>query len=269
MTPEHAAHAELITRWAMAFAMVVVGIAALVMPRCFAGVAGYFTRWAGPVAEGQRERLDRVVVAREQAEGISNVYGRVLGIVAILLAGLEVFRSIPYVLPYALFCLAAATVMLLAYLQFHRATQRRVAPLVRRSPFTALPPYDIAAMACSFGVAVRLAAYPPVRYDAIIVAASALVLAFIAWRVAVAPAILVGTDPQWEYAVDERVRIGRARSISNLACAPSFALMALTQPTLPQAYALFGTIGMTVASVAFVVSLAASLIPLRRQIRPA
>lgn len=269
MTPEHAAHAELITRWAMAVAIFVVGIAAIAMPRCFAGVAGYFTRWAGQAPAGERERVARVVAAREEAEGLSSGYGRALGITAILLAGLEFVPAIPYVLPYALFCLAAAAVMLLAYVQFHRATQRRVAPLVRRSPFTALPPYDIAAMACTFAVALGLAAYPPVRYDALIVAASVLVLAFIAWRVAIAPAILIGTDPQWEYAVDERVRIGRARSICNLACAPSFALIVLAQPTLPQAYALFGTIGVTVASVAFAVSLAASLIPLRRQIRPA
>ncbi|HET6276885.1 MAG TPA: hypothetical protein VFE16_13220 [Candidatus Cybelea sp.] len=269
MTPEHAAHAEIVTRWAMALAMVVVGVAALAMPRCFAGVAGYFTRWAGQVPVGERERLDRVIAAREEVEGLSSAYGRGLGVVAILLAALEVFRSIPYVLPYALFCLAAAAIMLLAYLQFHRATQRRVAPLVRRSPFTALPPFVIAAMACSFGLSLGLATYPPVRYDALIVAASALLLAFIAWRVAVAPAILVGTDPQWEYAVDERVRIGRARSIANLTCAPTFALIVLTQPTLPQTYAVFGTVAVTLGSVAFVVSLAASLIPLRRQIRPA
>ncbi len=67
-------------------------------------------------------------------------------------------------------------------------------------------------------------------------------LAFMAWRVAVAPAILIGSDPQWEYAVDERVRIGRARSIANLACAQGFVLIVLAQPTLPQAYALFGTV---------------------------
>jgi|SRR5580700_2841864 hypothetical protein len=269
MTPEHAAHAEIVTRWAMAIAMAVVGIAAFTWPRCFAGVAGYFTRWAGALPEAERDRLAQVVKAREEAEGLSGVYGRSLGVAAILLAGLEAFRPIPYVLPYALFCLATAAIMLLAYLQFRRATEERVAPLVRRSPFTALPPLVIGAMACSFLASLGLATYPPERLGALVVAASTVVLAIIAWRVAVAPAILIGTDPQWEYAVDERVRTGRTRSIANLACAPGFALIILAQPTLPQAYALVGTVGVALASAAFVVSLAASLIPLRRQIRPA
>ena len=267
--PEHAAHAEIVTRWSMAAAMVVVGAAAIAMPRCFAGVAGYFTRWGRALPDSELSRLEHVVKAREEAEGLSSAYGRLLGVAAMLLAGLEAFRAIPYVLPYALFCLATAAIMLLAYLQFRRAAERRVAPLVRRSPFTVLPPLVIAAMACSFAASLALAAFPPHRFGALIVAASTLMLAFMAWRVAVAPAILIGSDPQWEYAVDERVRIGRARSIANLACAQGFVLIVLAQPTLPQAYALFGTVAVVVASAAFVVSLAASLIPLRRQIRPA
>lgn len=269
MTPEHLAHAEIVTRWSMALALVAIGVAAFAWPRCFAGVAGYFTRWGRALPGAERTRLEQVVKAREDAEGISSAYGRSLGVAALLLAGLEAFPAIPYVLPYSLFCLATAAIMLLAYLQFRRAAERRVAPLVRRSPFTVLPPLVIAAMACSFAASLALAAYPPNRFDALVVAASSLVLAFIAWRIAVAPAILIGTDPQWEYALDERVRIGRARSIINLACAPSFVLIILAQPTLPQAYALLGTVAVVLASAAFVVSLAASLIPLRRQIRPA
>ncbi|MGA8574401.1 MAG: hypothetical protein WB609_01780 [Candidatus Cybelea sp.] len=269
MTPEHAAHAEIVTRWSMAIAMVLAGLGAFAWPRCFAGVAGYFTRWSAALPAPERERLSRVVKAREDVEGISSVYGRYLGVVAILLAGLEGVRSIPFVVPYALFCLAAAAVALVAYLQFRRATQRRIAPLVRRSPFTALPPLVIAAMACSFVASLGLAAYPPERLGALVVAASTILLAFVAWRVAVAPAILVGEDPKWEYAVDERVRIGRARNVANLACAPGFVAIILTQPTLPQQYAFLGSIALVAVSFAFVVSLAASLIPLRRQIRPA
>jgi hypothetical protein len=250
----------------MAVAMIAVGVAALVWPRCFAGVPGYFTRWALKLPPAEQARLDRVVDAREEAEGISVSYGRFLGVAALMLAALEAVRAIPFILPYALFCLSAATITLLAYLQFHRALQRRVAPLVRRSPFTALPPVLVAAIVASFLVALSLAVYPPERFGAFVVAASTVLLGFVAWRIATAPALLVGVDPRLEYAVDERVRVGRARSIANLACAPAFVLVVLVEPTLPSQYATLGSVAMAVVAAAFVVSLAASVIPLRRPI---
>jgi hypothetical protein len=269
MLDAHAAHVDLVTRWSMTVAMVGVGLAALAWPRCFAGVAGYFTRWAANVSPDEQERLSRVVDAREEAEGISAGYGRLLGVTAIVLAALEAVRAIPFIVPYALFCLGVATVMLLAYLQFRRAVERRVAPLARRSPFTALPPVLIVAMACSFLAAVALAAYPPERLGALVVAASTLLLGIVAWRIATAPALLVGVDPQLEYAVDERVRIGRARTIANLACAPAFVAIALVTPGLPAQYATLGSVTMPVVAAAFVISLAASFLPLRRRIRVA
>jgi hypothetical protein len=253
----------------MAVALVLVGVAAFAWPRCFAGVAGYFTRWATKIPADDQERLSRVVDAREEAEGISAAYGRLLAAVAILLAALEAIRAIPFIVPYALFCLAAATVTLLAYLQFRRAVERRVAPLVRRSPFTALPPLLIVAVACSFLASVALAAYPPERIGALVVAASTLLLGIVAWRIATAPALLIGLDPQLEYAVDERVRVGRARNIANLACAPAFVAIALVSPTLPAQYATRGSVAMAVVAAAFVISLAASLLPLRRPIATA
>jgi hypothetical protein len=233
MLESHAAHAELVTRWAMAVAMVAAGLAAFAWPRCFAGVAGYFTRWSAKLPPPQQERLSRVVDARERAEGISANYGRLLGVAAILLAALEAIRAIPPILPYALFCLSVATITLLAYLQFHRAVVRRVALLVRRSPFTALPGVLIGAIAFSFLAMIALGAYPPERFGALVVAASTLLLGIVAWRIATAPALLVGVDPQLEYAVDERVRIGRARSTANLACAPAFVAIALAASLLP------------------------------------
>ncbi len=245
--------------------MVVVGLASFAFPRCFAGVAGYFMRWAKVPAD-ERERFDRVVDAREEAEGISANYGRLLGAIAIALAALETVRAVPFIVPYAVFCLAGATLTMLAYLQFRRAVERRVAPLVRRSPFTAFPPLIIAAVACSFFVALALAAYPPERLGALAVAASTLVLGVIAWRVANAPAMLLGIDPQLEYAVDERVRICRARTVANLACAPVFVTVVLVGPTLPAQYATFGNVATAIVAAAFVVTLAASFIPLRRPI---
>ena len=266
MLDAHAAHAELVTRWAMAVAMVVSGLAAFAWPRCFANVAGYYTRWAAKLPPGEQERLGRVVAAREEAEGISAAYGRLLGVAAIALAGLEAVRALPPILPYALFCLSVAAVTLLAYLQFRRAVERRVAPLVRRSPFAALPAVSIAAIAASFLAMLALAAYPPERTGALIVAASTLLLGVVAWRIAKAPALLLGVDPQLEYALDERVRIGRARSIANLACAPAFVAIALASSSLPAQYAALGSVAFAVVGVSFALSLAASLLPLRRPI---
>ncbi|HEX4861786.1 MAG TPA: hypothetical protein VFV07_11155, partial [Rhizomicrobium sp.] len=160
-------------------------------------------------------------------------------------------------------------VMLLAYLQFRRAVERRVAPLVRRSPFTALPPLLIAGIACSLASALALAVYPPERFGALVVAASTLLLGAVAWRIANAPALLVGLDPQLEYAVDERVRVGRARNVANLACTPPFVAIVLVAPTLPAQYATLGSIATAVVAAAFVITLAASFLPLRRPIAAA
>lgn len=266
MLHEQSAHADHL-RLAMAIAMTVFGLAALARPRCFGGVAGYFTRWSAGLATPQRERLDRVVWAREDAEGLSAAYGRYLGLVSIALAGLEAVRSVAFVLPYALLCLAIAGVMLLAYLQFHRATALRVAPMVRRSPLSALPPLVIASVVCSFLVSLALTAYAPERFEAFAIAVSTAILGVIAWRVADAPALLLGVDPQYEYAVDERVRVGRARAIANLACAPALLLAVFVVPSLPAQYAVLESFAVPVVTLAFLISFAASIIPLRQRLR--
>ncbi len=261
---------EHLTRIAMALALAAVGLASFAWPRCLAGVAGYFTRWAaglGPPPE--KQRVSRVVAAREDAEGISSAYGRYLGVAAFVLAGLEAVSGLPFIVPYALFCLASAGVTLLAYLQFRRAVQQRVAPLVRRSPFDALPPWVIVSVGCCFAISLALVAYPPQRFGALLVAIATMVLGGVAWRIAIAPALLVGDDPQWEYAVDERVRVGRARAIANLACAPGAVLIWMVQPDLPQQYALLGSVAMFVAAAAFAISLVASIVPLRGRLRAA
>ena len=263
------AHTESLTRLVMAIALGLVGFASFAWPRCFVGVAGFFARGAPELMPEDRERLTRVIAEREAAEGLSRAYGGYLGIAALACAALEAVWAIPFVVPYALFCLAGAAVMLLAYLQFRRAAERRVAPLLRRSPFAALPPLLIAAIAVCFVVALGFAAYPAARAGALAVAFATLALGTIAWRVAVAPALLIGKDPRWEYAVDEHVRIGRTRSVANLACAPAFVLAALVQPALPPAYAALGSLAFYLCGAAFAVSLVAAIVPLRQRIRPA
>jgi hypothetical protein len=263
------AHSESLIRLLTGLALGLVGVTALAWPRCFAGAAGFFTGCSPGPPPAERERLTRVIAAREHAEGISGAYGRYLGIAAIAFGALEAVPAIPFIVPYALFCLAGAAVMLFAYLQFQRAVAQRVAPLVPRSPFAALPPVLIGAVACSFLISLAFAAYPPERLSALAVAASTVALGLIAWRVALAPALLIGADPQWEYAVDERVRVGRARSIANLACAPAFVLVAMVEPTLPPQYATLGSVAFYIAAAAFVISLAGAILPLRGRIRAA
>lgn len=265
MTTGHFHHPELL-RLTMGMTVAACGLAAWRWPRCFANVAGSYTCWA-EIGEGDRERIDRVVQAREQAEGISGSYGRYLGVIGIALALLEAVPDMPYVLPYALFCLAVAAVTLLAYLQFHRATERRVAPLIRRSPFTALPPLIIACIVASFLGAALFAVDPQDRFGALAVAASTLVLGFVGFRIAAAPALLLGQDPQYEYALDERLRIGRARNLAALACAPVLLLAAIAGPALTERLGSFGTATTAIVVAAFAVTLAASILPLFGRLR--
>ena len=207
------------------------------------------------------------MAAREQAEGVSSDYGRYLGVAAFALALLEAVPGVPFAMPYSLFCLGVAAVTLLAYLQFHRATEQRVAPLVRRSPFSTLPPLLIGCVAASFVVALLFAVDPQNRGGALVVAASTLILGVVAWRIANAPALLLGLDPQYEYALDERLRVGRARNVASLATAPVFVFAAIAQPGLPELFGALGTVAMAILIVAFVVALAASIMPLFGRLR--
>ena len=175
----------------------------------------------------------------------------------------------PFIVPYALICLVLSATALRAYLQFHRATEQRVAPLVRRSPFTALPPLLIVAMLCSFFAASAFALYPPERIGASVTAVAMLILGAVAWRIANASALLLGIDPECEYAVDERVRVGRARNAAFLACAVGFVFIALAQVSLSPLYEAFGEVAYYVSIVAFVGTMAAYFLPLRARLRVA
>lgn len=258
---------DLGVRAAMAAAIGAVGIAALVRPRAFAGLAGCFVS-ASRVPLSERDRFDRVIEARERMEGISAASGRYLGVACLVLAALEFVRPIPVVVPYVLYSLALAVLALSAYIQFHRSIERRVAPLARRSPLTALPPLVIAAMACSLLLTTLVAVAPGHRFDGLLVALSTLVLAVIAWRLASAPALLAGTDPQLEYAVDERVRICRARNVAMVACGPAILYVAIGGAGLPPAYHHLADAALLLAVAAFLTAAAAMIVPLRSTIRP-
>ena len=170
------------------------------------------------------------------------------------MAGVSLLPGVPYVMPYAASCLATAVATLLAYLKFRRATELRVAPLVRRTPFTAVPPVMIGSAAvCLIGTA-AFAGIPEFRAGVVIVVISTAALLAIAWRIAVAPAVLLGTDPQVEYAVDDRVRFCRSTSLIALACAPAMVFTVLAWSQLPSTGGVFGLVTLLVIA-AYVVAM--------------
>jgi hypothetical protein len=261
---EHLSHDQL-ARLFTAGTLVFLGILQIGRPACFWGLWMYFKGTRGSMNVEQRERLDCVLAAREVAEGNANVYMRYVGIFTIAMAGLVLVPSVPYVLPYALSCLAAAAAILAAYLHFRRATERRVAPLVRRNPWASLPPAAIVATAICLLGAATFAVYPQFRVSAVIVIVAAIALLGVAWRVAMAPALLFGDDSQLEYLVDEHLRFARAMNMIALACAPPTVLVGLAVATLPPSAHFFGWVTLAV-SAAFVVVMVVSLTPIRKRI---
>ena len=234
-------------------------------PGYFWGMSMYFCGARAKLTDEQRDRLTHVLSLRRQSEGDTDVYTRYIGVLTILLSPIALVPSVPYVLPYALSCVAMAIALLLAYLRFRRATQLRVAPLVRRSPWASLPPLAVAAtIACLLGAAVFAAADPAMLPGFIVVIASAALLLAVAWRVAVAPAVLFGEDPQLEYLVDEHVRFCRAASLVALACAPPTVLVELAIAAMRSPAPFLNAVTVVVA-VAFIVVIFVSLNPLRKR----
>lgn len=249
--------------------MALIGVAGLVWPQCFAGVVRGYTRCAAGLTPEEKDRVQRVVAAREHVEGISSSYGRVAGIAIIAFAGLELGSFVPLILPYALICLVLACTVLRAYLLVRRATEQRVAPLLRRSPFTVLPPLLIAAVSSSFFVAFAFVVAPPERIGALITCVAIVILGAVAWRIANAPALLLGIDPEYEYAVDERIRVGRARNAALLACGVGYVFVAMAQVSLAPTYEALGEAAYYVSLVAFIGAMAAYFLPLRARLRVA
>ena len=259
MTPDQLA------RLLTAAVMTLLGIWQLTTPGCFGGIGLFFRRTRAALAPDQRERLTRVLDARTSAEGSPDRATRYAGVFTLAMAPVALIPSVPYVLPYTAACLAIAIATFAAYLQYRRATERRVAPLVRRTPWTSLPPLALLATGvCILGTA-AYATLPQFRIAGIIVIAASLALCAIAWRVAVAPSILFGDDPQLEYLVDEHVRFCRANNLLGLACAPPTVLAAIGNASLPNGSHFFDAVSLAVI-VAFFVVMIISLNPLRKRL---
>ena len=232
-----------------------LGIWQIAFPKRFCGAKVFFRRGFGNLTPEQSERLRRVLDARCDAEGVSLSPTRYTGFIGIAMAALEFVPGMPYVIPYAAYCLFGALTILASYLRVRRATERRTAPLVRRSPFDALPPILIGAfVGCFLGVLAVIAIRPD-RAGSIAVAASMLILAWIAWRVASSQAVMFGDDPQLEYAVDERLRVRRTTGTVALACAPAVILVGWSVIELPAHYEYLGNVAEIITYASFAVAM--------------
>ena len=230
MTFAHLTHDQLARDW-VAIVLVALGVFQLRSPGCFEGIRKYFRGAWAALSNAQSERLRSVIEARSCAEGAGSA--RYAGVFTIAMGLLELWPAMPLIMPYAASCLATAYATWMAYQKFRRSTELRFAPLVHRTPLEALPPVAIVSVAfCLIGTA-AFASIPQFRVAAALVVVSMLVLVAIAWRIAVAPAVIFGTDPQVEYAVDKRVRFCRATGLIALACGPAMVFAGLAWAQLP------------------------------------
>jgi hypothetical protein len=260
-----AGHEETV-RIAMAGAVLAVGVASFLSPQCMFGVPGMMACSKGSLSPSQRERLSHALAARRNAEGIfGRGYGRLFTVLCVAAAGMEFVPGVPYVLPYAIICIGLALITYLGYIQFRRAADRRVAPLERRSVLAALPLISIVSMLGALAAALMFTIYPPLRLGALAVAAATLLLGVTAWRIATAPSLLLGEDPQVEYAIDQRLRVGRATGIAVLACAPGGVFAAFAGATLPGSD-LYATVAQDLALAALIVALIAGVLPLIKRL---
>jgi hypothetical protein len=220
-------------RYLMGLTLAAMGAFQIFWPDRFHCMNAYFKGTRRALTQEQGARLGRVLEAREEAEGASNAYARWSGLFAIAMGGVELIRAVPFALPYALSCLAIAVSLLLSYFHIRRVSERRVAPLAPRSPLTSLSPPLLACAGISLCGTLAYASIPELRAGALLVAFSVALFVAIAWRVAGAPALLFGQDPQLEYRVDEHLRVSRSGNILALASAPAMFFVVVADVQTP------------------------------------
>jgi hypothetical protein len=259
-------HLELFIRSWTAFVLAALGICQILWPRVFFGTCGFFKWSRSKMTPAMTDRVDRVLAARRAAEGEYATPARWCGIFGIAMALCEFIPGISFVLPYALYCLFGAIAAFVHYTHIRRASERRAAPLVRRSPFDALPVSSVLAAAASFGGVLLYGVDPQFRTGSIIVAIAMLVLMWIAWQIATSKSVLFGEDPQVEYAVDERLRLTRATNAAALACAPGVVLVGSTFSLVAPAYNAYGIAALVLTYVPFFIVMTVNALALRRTV---
>jgi hypothetical protein len=209
--------------------MAALGLVQIVWPKKFAGgIRAYVCKSFESVTPDEAERLARVLDARVAAEAGSETYLRLSGAFALCVAASVPLLKIPVLTAFGIGCFGMAVILTLAYGEFRRPTERRAARLARRAPLRSVSPVVLAnAAVCGFA-ALQLLVFPEWRFGvAALLVAGAIVL-FLAWRVAAAPARLLGEDPSVESAIDERVRYCRASAIAFCAAVPLYAVVTMT-----------------------------------------
>lgn len=155
---------------------------------------------------------------------------------------------------YAALVAATAFVLTIAYLRLQHFTKRRFAALQVRNPNAIVPQYAWAIVATS--ALLPFLWLPSAGVVSALVAASGIVIVYLARRVALMPALLSGADVAAETYVDTRLRAARTTSLLATAAAPGFVFESFT-----------GYTDSAVHAAAFACSLCALTFMLARQIR--
>ena len=212
--------------WVAAFAG--LGIFMLWRPTRFANIEAYFCRMR--IGCAIRDRIMAAAERRKSIESISPVLGRGIGAFSILCSVIAALTRYPASMLYAIFCLGFAGFLGAAYLQLRNTQSKRAATLEIRSPFSVLPAYwYVLAFAAALFPLVDISS-PTLRIAAIIVSVCSLTLILVAWRLALAPALLTGEDSDAERFVDDRLRF--IRTASTLVFAPGITFVYFSQINL-------------------------------------
>ncbi|HEY3675432.1 MAG TPA: hypothetical protein VGK84_05530 [Candidatus Tumulicola sp.] len=256
---------ELIMRAFWATLLAIAGLAMLLRPNVCLWLTGVGDFCAPDnLSPDLASRLQRTLEARRQAEATPQAWKRWLGVLALVAAAAQLVPEVPYAVPYAVLCLGIAGSRLLSYSAIRRATQRRVAPLVPRSPLDAFQPFLVAGVAGAMASIVIMAWVTPLLPAVIVVAIATATLIWVAWQIAAGRALLVGDDPEMAYAVDRRVRERRVMNLALLATLPAFVLIAPSSPLVPEAYRGFTDAAFWITATAFFATLIAIYICSRR-----
>jgi hypothetical protein len=219
---------EMFMHWFWVAAFAGLGIFMLASPTRYANIEAYFCRMR--VKCSIRDRIVEAAERRKSIENISPTLGRATGLFAILCAVIAVFTPYPPLMLYAAFCLGFVGFLGVTYLQLRNTQYKRAASLEIRSPLNVLPVYwyALAFVAALFPLLDLRS--PMLQVAAVIVTVCSLTLIVFAWRLALAPALLTGEDPDAEQFVDDRLRF--IRTASTLVFAPGITFVYFSQINL-------------------------------------
>jgi hypothetical protein len=195
-----------------------------------------------PGSEGREQsRIERADDARERTPALPRY---VLAVVSFGTAGALLASAIPPTVGYAILCLTLATRCIVDQIAEERAPRRRSALLGRSRRVD-----PVLSIWIGVGLISALSLVPSVvdagdRPAAIMVAGCAVAMLAVAWRIAIAPPLLLGDDLEAEQVVDRETRATRTGAACFVAVAAvavffGFTGSSLSLVMLPLAFALF------------------------------